>query len=160
MTDQQELRDRFWDRLDDINVGMLGLTDDMRLLPMSHYADREAGALWFITAKGTDLARHTADAARPALHVVADGGEGLFARIAGQLSLSNDQAKLDELWNAVASSWFEEGRQDDDVALLRMDLSDAEVWITGGSIGFLYQIARSKVTGEKPDLGEHLTLQF
>lgn len=160
MTDENDARARFWQRLDDINVGMLGLTGDLRLVPMSHYTDREAGALWFITAKGTDLAHHLAAGAQPALHLVADGGEGLFARIAGRLALWDDEAKLDELWNAVASSWFEEGRSDPDIQLLRFDLAEAEVWITGGSLGFLFQIARSKVTGQKPDMGEHVTLDF
>jgi hypothetical protein len=39
-----------------------------------------------------------------------------------------------------------------------MDLSGAEVWATGGSLTFLFQIAKSKVTGDKPDMGEHYTL--
>lgn len=160
MTDQQELRDRFWSRLQDINAGMLGLTGDLRLVPMSHYPDREARALWFITAKGTDLARHLTSEGQPALHVVGDSGQGLFARLEGRLALSEDRAKLDELWNAVAASWFEDGRQDEDIQLLRFDLDTAEIWVTGGSLGFLYQIARSKLTGEKPDLGEHITLTY
>ena len=33
-----DLVDTFWKRLDDINSGMLGLTEDPRLVPMSHYA--------------------------------------------------------------------------------------------------------------------------
>ena len=41
-----------------------------------------------------------------------------------------------------------------------MDLTEAEVWATGGTLSFLYQIAKSKVTGEKPDMGEHFTLSF
>ncbi|MDP5306343.1 pyridoxamine 5'-phosphate oxidase family protein [Paracoccus spongiarum] len=155
MSEQTDLRDRFWDRLDDVNAGMLGLRSDLRFVPMSHYADRDSAALWFITARQTDLARHLADGPQPALHLVTDGREGLFARIEGQISLSEDRAKLDELWNAVASSWFEEGRRDDDIQLLRFDAGEAEVWLTGGSLGFLYQIARSKLTGDKPDLGEH-----
>lgn len=153
-------RESFWKRLKGINAGMLGAGDDGHVVPMSHYPDPDMGALWFITAKGTDLATALAAGPRPATHIISDGGEGLYARINGTLSLSDDAAKLDELWNAIASSWFEDGKQDDDVQLLRMDLEGAEYWLTGGSISFLYQIARSKVTGEKPDMGEHGTLSF
>ncbi|WP_410218372.1 pyridoxamine 5'-phosphate oxidase family protein [Paracoccus sp. (in: a-proteobacteria)] len=152
--------DQFWSRLEDINSGMLGVTEDPRLVPMSHYADRDESRLWFITAKGTDLVETLGTGPKDAIHVVSDGGEGLYARIHGRLSLSDDAAKLDELWNAVASSWFEDGRRDDDIQLLRMDLSETEVWATGGRIAFLYQIARSKVTGATPDMGEHYTLRF
>ncbi|WP_042244730.1 pyridoxamine 5'-phosphate oxidase family protein [Paracoccus sp. PAMC 22219] len=157
MTDHNH---QFWSRLDDINSGMLGVTQDARLVPMSHYTDRKVSVLWFITAKDTDLARSVASGPQEAMHVVSDGGQGLYARIHGTLSLSDNRAKLDELWNAVASSWFEDGKQDPDVQLLRLDLSEAEVWATGGSMSFLYQIAKSKITGDKPDMGDHYTLTF
>tara|TARA_B100002049_G_scaffold210790_1_gene173422 strand:- start:196 stop:693 length:498 start_codon:yes stop_codon:yes gene_type:complete len=160
MTDRESLTDSFWNRLDDINVGMLGVTEDMRLVPMSHHADRDRRALWFITAKETDLAKSASAGGLAAIHIVTDGGAGLFARIHGTLSLSDDREKLDELWNAVASSWFEDGRQDPDVQLMRMDLSEAEIWATGGKPSFLYEIAKSKVTGKKPDMGEHDTIRF
>ena len=151
--------DTFWDRLDDITSGMLGLTEDPRLVPMSHYVDRDNRALWFITAKGTDLAR-SLTGSKPAIHVVSNRDEGLYARIHGRLALSTDRAKLDEIWNAVASSWFEDGENDPDVQLLRMDLSEAEVWATGGNIRFLFEIAKSKVKGAKPDVGDHYSLTF
>ncbi|MCQ0971793.1 pyridoxamine 5'-phosphate oxidase family protein [Paracoccus sp. TK19116] len=157
MADHDE---KFWDRLDDINAGMLGLKSDARFIPMSHYAERDERALWFITAKGTDLVDALQGGAQEGIHLVSDGGEGLYARVSGRLALSDDRAKLDELWNAVASSWFEDGKQDPDVQLVRMDLTDAEVWATGGKVSFLYEIAKSKVTGSKPDMGEHYTLSF
>lgn len=157
MTDHNH---QFWSRLDDIKSGMLGVTQDARLVPMSHYTDRKVGVLWFITAKDTDLAHSVSSGPQEAMHVVSDGGQGLYARIHGTLSLSDNRAKLDELWNAVASSWFEDGKQDPDVQLLRLDLSEAEVWATGGSMSFLYQIAKSKITGDKPDMGDHYTLTF
>ena len=80
MTDHNH---QFWSRLDDINSGMLGVTQDSRLVPMSHYTDRKVGVLWFITAKDTDLARSVASGPQDAMHVVSDGGQGLYARIHG-----------------------------------------------------------------------------
>lgn len=160
MTDHDDHLKKFWDRLEGLNSGMLGLMENARLVPMSHQAEAEAGKLWFITAKGTDLARALAGGDKDAVHVVSDEGKGLFARIHGTLALSDDRAKLDELWSVVASSWFKDGKQDEDVQLLRFDLAEAEVWVTGGSLSFIYQIAKSKVTGDEPDMGEHFTLSF
>ena len=153
-------RDTFWKRLDGINAGMLGCAPDWRLVPMSHYADRDQSVLWFITADGTDLVKAVEGGPHQAVHVVSEGGDKLYARMEGTLELSNDKAKLDEIWNAVASSWFEDGKQDEDVRLLKLKLSTAEVWATTGGLGFLYEVARSKVTGAKPDMGEQYEIAF
>ena len=153
-------RDTFWKRLDGINAGMLGCAPDWRLVPMSHYADRDQSVLWFITADGTDLVKAVEGGPQQAVHVVSEGGDKLYARMEGTLELSNDKAKLDEIWNAVASSWFEDGKQDEDVRLLKLKLSTAEVWATTGGLGFLYEVARSKVTGAKPDMGDQYEIAF
>ena len=153
-------RETFWKRLEGVQAGMLGCEPDWRLVPMSHYADPEQGALWFITAEGTDLVEATRGGPKQAAHVIGSGPDKLYARIEGKLELSNDRAKLDELWNAVASTWFEDGKQDDDIRLLKLSISAAEVWATTGGIGFLYQVAKSKVTGEQPDMGEHFEVSF
>lgn len=156
-TDNREI---FWKRLDGVQAGMLGCDPDWRMVPMSHYADPDQAALWFITAEGTEIVEKLRDGPKNAAHVISSSGDKLYAHINGMLELSNDRAKLDELWNAVASSWFEEGKQDDDVRLLKLSITDAEVWATTGGLGFLYQIAKSKVTGEKPDMGEHFEVSF
>ncbi|WP_339763184.1 pyridoxamine 5'-phosphate oxidase family protein [uncultured Sulfitobacter sp.] len=156
MTDT--LKEEFWDRIEDIRTGMLG-TDDARAVPMSHYADKDANVLWFITATGTDLAK-TAKTGASAEYVVISDDEHLYARIDGKVQAVTDPAKLEELWSAVADAWFEDGRIDDDVQLVRMDLSEAEVWATGGSLSFIYEIAKAHITDEKPDMGQHGTIRF
>lgn len=153
-------REIFWKRLDGINAGMLGCEPDWRLVPMSYQADPDQGALWFITARGTQLVEATANGPRQAVHVISSSGGKLYARIEGQLECVDDEQKLDELWNAVASSWFEDGKRDEDIQLLRLRIDNAEVWATDGGMGFLYQIAKSKLTGSKPDMGEHFEISF
>lgn len=69
----------FRDRLHDINSRTPYLVDEMRLLPMSHDADPESNILWFITARGTDMA----DGGKEALHAVSDASQGLHDGIHG-----------------------------------------------------------------------------
>lgn len=151
--------DDFWPRLDDINAGMLNV-DGGRPVPMSHYADRDARALWFITANGTDLVEALRKGAREARYILASGDGKLYARVDGRAALSDDRKKLDEIWNFVAASWFEEGKEDEDLALVRMDLSEAEIWATDGGLKFLYETAKANVTGEKPDMGDQGIIRF
>ncbi len=156
MTDT--LKKEFRDRMDDIHVGMLG-ADAARAVPMSHYLDQDADILWFITAKETDLAK-AAQTGADAQYVVSSNDAKIHARIDGTLQAVTDPAKLDELWNAIASAWFEDGKRDDDVQLLRMTLSQAEVWITRGGPGFFYQVAKAHLTDAEPDMGDHGTIRF
>lgn len=158
-TSPTDNRATFWRRLKGINAGMLGIKGDLQFVPMSHQiADEDDNTLWFIGARGTHLVEALGSGAREAMHLVAEGSGKLYARIEGRLELSNDQAKLEELWNAVASSWFEGGRDDPDVRLLKLTITGGEVWTTTGGMGFLYEIARAKVAGTKPDMGEHFRL--
>lgn len=150
----------FWDRIDGVTAGMLGFEGSDRLVPMSHYADKPLGILWFITAAGTDLVDALEVDPKSGAYIIASAEEGLYAHIKGTLSLSTDHEKLDDLWNTVAASWFEGGARDDDVRLLELRLSQAEVWTSKGAASFFYQIAKANVTGEKPDIGEEFTLTF
>lgn len=154
------LKKEFWDRLEDTRTGMMA-AEGARAVPMSHYVDDDDNApvIWFITAKGTDLAKSATNGAA-AEYIVSSSDEALYARIDGRISLSNDAAKLDELWNGVAAAWFEGGKQDPDIQLIRFDLTEAEVWATGGSLKFLYEVAKAHLTDSKPDMGDHGTLKF
>ena len=150
----------FWKRLDGINAGMLSDTTRLKFVPMSHYADPDQDALWFITAQGTDLASLAQSGPFDAIHIIGDASGQLWARIEGRVELSEDRQKLDEIWSAVASAWFEDGEQDPDVRLLKFSIGAAEVWSTTGGLGFLYQVAKANLTGAKPDIGDHFTLSF
>lgn len=156
MTDT--LKEMFWDRLEDTRTGMLS-ANTAPAVPMSHYSDDDGGPIWFITAKGTELAE-TAAAATPSQYIVCCPHENLYARIDGTLTAVTDRKTLDEIWNGIAATWFEDGKQDEDVQLLRFDPREAEVWAAGGSLNFMYETAKAKLTGDKPELGEHGTLQF
>ena len=148
----------FWAHLKKVNAGMLG-TAEARHVPMSHQAEAETATLWFITAKGTDLAK-AASAAPVAASYLLGGENTLYARIEGTLSATEDQATLDRLWNVVADSWFEGGSRDPDAIALRLAVKEVEFWETTGSLGFLFQIAKSRVTGQEPDMGTHGIIRF
>lgn len=152
-----DLKAAFWDRLDDVRTGLLDVDD--RRLPMSPKADADAGCIWFITARGTPMAEAAAAGADSA-YSLCDDGQGLYGTVKGRLSVSNDAEKLDEVFGLIASSWFEEGKDDPDLMLIRFDPSTAELWVGKGTAAFFYQIAKAQLTGDTPDLGDHGTVMF
>ena len=50
----------FWDCVEDVQAGMLGLTIDGKLVPMSpNLSKMRDGKIWFIAAKGEEIVKNT-----------------------------------------------------------------------------------------------------
>lgn len=157
-----DLKTEFWDRMEDVRTGMLGIKGQGRLVAMSPRIDDDMpGHIWFISAKGTDLAKATATGPCDARLVLADDSAGLYADIDGTLTHSTDREALDEVWSFVADSWFEGGKADPDLRLLRFTPREAEVSVTTTSgVAFFYEMAKAKLTDEKPDVGSQGIVRF
>ena len=155
-------KDDFWDRMDDVQAGMLGLDTDGELVPMSPNLRKERdGKIWFITAKGTDLVKKSSGVPQPARFVVADPKAHLYTNVEGTLELSDDKEVLDEVWSVMASAWFEDGKQDEDIMLMCFTPKKAGAWFgTENPAKFAYEIAKANITGSKPDTGYQDTLVF
>lgn len=149
--------EKFWKELSDVRAAMLAI-GDARHVPMSPYARAEDGAIWFITAQGTALV-DALTAGQSDSSLIVTGDNNIHARIEGRAALVQDRAKLEELWNPVASSWFD-GIDDPAIRLVKLVPATAEVWLTSGALGFAFELVKSKVTGEQPDMGEHFSLTF
>lgn len=139
-------------------LGVIG--SGQHLQPMSPYPDRDAGIVWFITSRQTDLARAVGLGATA--HFAFTGkNDDYYACMRGPIAQVEDEAKIDEIWNAVAAAWFEEGREDHDVCLLRLTLSDASVWATSNNpITFGFEIARANMSHDRAHLGAHRTIEW
>jgi general stress protein 26 len=152
-----DLKDTFWKRLDNVTAGLLS-TDSERPIPMAPQADRDNKAIWFITAKGS-AADRAAQSGGEARFDVADPKAGLYAVVEGKIDIAGDE-KLDDVWNAFAAAWFEGGKDDDSVQLVKMTPHAAEVWATEGSAAFLYEVVKANLTKDTAEGGEHGRLAF
>lgn len=124
---RQRLEKRFWDELDSSPFMMVGLAgvDDSFTRPMTAQVDD--GKIWFFADNTQDLVRGLQSSSR-AIATYASKGHDLFASIHGTLALDPDPAAIDRLWNPVIASWFEGGRDDPRLALIRFDAESADVW--------------------------------
>ena len=152
----KDMTETFWDRLDDCRTGMLVI--EGRAVPMSHYVDENKRELWFITAKGTYMAENAKGG--QAHYVLCNDKEGLYASLSGRLTPEINKEKLDEYWSFIAASWYEDGKQDPDVLLLKLSLDYGEVWTSKGGAKFFYEVAKANLTDDKPDVGEHFEVRF
>jgi general stress protein 26 len=120
--------------------------------PMTAFYDDGSAPFWFFTANDHDLVR-SLDRGDRAIAAFAAKGHDMFASLRGRLSQDNDQAVIDRLWNPVVSQWYEGGKADPKLALLRLDVDDAKLWKS--DLGGFVRPAINKLLGRKPESGEH-----
>lgn len=125
----------------------LGTAGDLLSRPMTIQEVTDDGDLWFFIGANTDQAR--ALAADPRVNVGVSGN-GAWVSVAGTGHLSTDRATIDRLWNSWVDAWFPGGKDDPNVALLRVEASSAEYWDSpgGGRVASLISFVKAKVTGE------------
>lgn len=134
MPDTRELEARFWKALGDDRTVMLGATG-VAPRPMTAMAEEDRAPLWFFTARDTELAE-ALDGSRGlnAVATFASRDHDLFATLSGHVVIDNDRAVIDRLWNPFVAAWFEGGKDDPKLRLLRMDTADAQVWLNENSL--------------------------
>jgi len=143
----------------DIDFCMLTTVDeggDLHSRPMSSNGDIDPnGDIWFFTnassLKVSEIEK------LPKVNVsFADPDNQRYVSVSGTAQLVRDRAKIDELWRPEFKIWFPEGKEDPEVALLRVSLEKAEYWDSPSStIGYALSFVSSLVTGKQPDMGEN-----
>src|SRR6188768_3532976 len=137
MPQDTEIESKFWKSLKSDMTVMLGLAggDETHAQPMTaQLGDREGrGPIWFFTSKEADLVRELGAGAPAMLHF-ASKGHDLFASVDGRLVPDNDRATIDRLWNPFVAAWFEGGKGDPKLQLIRFEPEAAQIWLNDNSL--------------------------
>jgi len=137
MPNEAEITEKFWKAIKSDRTMMVGLAGVGESLAQPLTAqlddDHEEGPIYFFTAKDADLvqdmgARHAATA------YLASKGHDLFASVEGELIADNDRATIDRLWNPFVAAWFEGGKDDPNLQLLRFEPGRAQIWLNDHSL--------------------------
>jgi general stress protein 26 len=147
--------DRAWELMKKIGFAMLVTRDGekIRSRPMSAYPEREENAIYFLT----DARRHKDEeiARSPNVNLAfADAGSQKYISVTGSAALSNDRAKIKELFSTPAKAWWNSA-DDPNIRVLKVTPDDAEFWDTPGSVVSYVKIAAAVVTGTRPDIGDN-----
>lgn len=131
-------------------VMLTSARSDGKLLshPMVPQRVNEDADVWFflsLTGDQADILRQTRD-----VNIAVDEA-GSWLSVSGRAELVRDPALVDELWNDQAAAWFEGGKSDPSLGLLKVTSDSAQFWGTpGGKVAALAQVVRSRVTGQRP----------
>lgn len=131
-----ELKEKFWKSLRHDMTMMIGLdgTRYAHARPMTAQLDKDRdGPIYFFTSTESELAKDIGRG-KAATGAFAAKGHDLFATLHGKLSRDRDRATIDRLWNRFVAAWFEGGKDDPKLVLLRFDVDNAEIWLDGSSM--------------------------
>jgi len=144
-----------WDLMKKIRFAMLVTRDGekLRTRPVAAYLDRAHNAIYFLT----DARRHKDDeiARSPEVNLsFADAGDQKYVSLTGTASISNDRAKIRELFSTLAKAWWD-SVEDPNIRVLKIIPDDAEFWDSPGTVISDVKMATAAVTNTRPDMGEN-----
>lgn len=116
---------------------MLGLEASLptSLSPMTAQLDSEAdqGPIWFFSSTESGIVKGLT-AQDLAIFTFVSKGYEVYATVHGHTTLCTDRTIIDRLWNKWVAAWYEGGKDDPKLALLRFDPVRAEIWQGGSSV--------------------------
>ena len=135
MTTDAEIKEKFWKSLKSDMTVMLGLVgvDDAHTRPMTAQVDEDQrDFIWFFTSTENELVGQLSGET-DAFLTYASKGHDIFAAVHGTLTVDNDREEIDRLWNRFVAAWFEKGKDDPKLVLLRVTPGDAQIWVDASS---------------------------
>lgn len=162
MPNAEEKIERVWSLVKDIGIAMVvthsGHPDGLRARPMRARTDPEGHAIYFLTdaaaPKDDEVRRNGAMCL-----TFADGKGQRYVSVTGRGEISNDRAKIKQLW-AASDKIFWRDENDPAIRILRLTPEEAEYWEGAGFLATSVRMVAAAVTGAKADLGENEKVHF
>ncbi|AID31175.1 general stress protein [Mesorhizobium sp. SEMIA 3007] len=146
--------DRVWKLMDKIGFCMLATRegDDIRSRPMAAHVVRGENAVYFLT----DVDSHKDDEIEAEPNVAlafADSGGQKYVSVSGQAEVSNDRAKIKELWSTPAKAWWDSA-DDPAIRVLKITPKDAQYWDSPGTVVSYVKMLAAAVSDSRPEIGD------
>jgi general stress protein 26 len=143
----------------DIKIAMMttyGRDGELHSRPMATQYTEFDGTLWFFTRLSNLVVDELHK--RPVVNLAyTNNDNSSYISVSGNVEISRDRNKMQELWSDLYTAWFPQGLEDPDLCLLRVDVSTAEYWDApaGKMVAFLGML-KAAAAGEPTEaIGEH-----
>lgn len=155
----QEHIDKIQAVIKDVKFAMMSTINDkgdLHAWPMTtSEADVAGKEIWFIGDKTSDVVKDIQKNAKVGL-TYATQDEKNYVSVSGNAELSTDKDKLDDLWSPVYNAFFEHGKEDENIQLIKVVPHGAECWLSGSSTVNMFKMAAAALQDGKTaeDIGE------
>lgn len=164
MADLEKLKEnpkeQLFDHMDDVRAVMLGSPDPKQhMQPMAPQIDKSTGSIWFYTNKSSDLVKTLGSEGGDVHLCVVE--KDYQACLMGELTVDHDEHKIVEFWSSIVAAWFEGGKSDPDLTMLRFQPKNGSIWASDKNpITFAWEIAKANRKDKTPDVGERQSVDF
>ena len=145
-----DIRHHLWEALDQSPFAVELENDSHGAIPMHVVVDRDSDeSVWFYTSRGNRRAGGGAASMQ-----FSSKGHDLFACVKGKLVEEKDPSIIDKHWSNPVEAWYEDGRSDSDLLMMRFELENSEIWEADpGAVGAFKLM--TGMTVKPGDVGAH-----
>lgn len=149
-----------WNLIREIRIGMLITQEEdnnsMCARPMSIIQDAYDGTLYFFISKDAARIYEAENEKKEVCITFSNPKEQVYVSLSGKAEVSQDKELIDRYWSKGVSAWFPKGRQDEDVAMLVINVYKGEHWnVKENGLVQLFEMVKASVLQETPEIGTH-----
>lgn len=121
--------------------------------PMGTQDVDEEGHIWFFSAKNSEKNQQIHSNDKVYL-MYKDESKNHYLSLNGHAETLVDRQKIEEYWSPLAKAWFEEGKDDPNLSLIKFTPEEGHYWDTkNGKLVTMLKIAVAAITGHHADGG-------
>ena len=162
---KQEQLDKVQAVIKDVKFAMMSTVNgegDVHAWPMTT-SETSLGAkeIWFIGDKTSDVVKDIQNNPKVGLSY-ATQDEKNYVSVSANAELSTDKDKLEELWSPVYNAFFEHGKEDPNVQLIKVVPHGVECWLSGSSTVNMFKMVSAALQDGKTaeDMGEQFSISL
>lgn len=143
--------------VDKIDMGMVGTyqrgTEFIYAVPMSRQEVDDEGNIWYLLSAESQTHENLSE--NPFLSLLfSDPANYNFLSLNGTAEISRDPARIEKYWNKMMEVWFEKGKEDPNIRVMKVTPFEAHYWDNKtNKLVTLFKVVTSAVTGQKLDIG-------
>ncbi len=121
--------------------------------PMAVQEVDDEGNIWFMSSKDSNKNVEINNNSKVQLFF-SNTSDYEFLSVYGNAVIMYDKAKIEELWTPIAKAWFEEGKDDPKVSVIKVEPEEGYYWDTkSGKMVSMIKMLAGMITGNAPDDG-------
>jgi general stress protein 26 len=127
--------------------------------PMTTQQIDDEGNFWFFSARSSHKNDEVRSDARVQL-LFANTSESEYLTVYGTAAIVDDREKIKELWSPMVKAWFQGGKDDEELTLIKVQPESAYYWEPKqNKMVTLFKMALSAVSGKEMDIGHQGKIQ-